>query len=91
MGPRINDRVTDLHRALIEADCGDQLILKADLERLIMEAWNISIATSRFYIDTGRALDLWKLKGDLTPDLLKRFRGNFQGPTCVYVALRESP
>lgn len=64
MAARINDRVKELHEALILADCGGKTILRSDVEKLMMERWEIGISAARLYIDTGRGLGLWTLVGE---------------------------
>lgn len=64
MPPRISERVRELHKALIEADCAGKIVLKKDVEKLMMERWEISFHTTKFYIDTGKELGLWDPVGD---------------------------
>lgn len=88
MAGRISERVLSLYAALIKAGCGGKLILKSDVEKLLMEKYGISIATTRFYIDTGRALELWTMTDRRAKENALKLPSS--GPNGLLILERES-
>lgn len=89
---RIPERCREVYKALLMGGCEGKIITRQDFERLLIDKWDLSKPTIRFYIDQGRTMGYWTLVASKMP----KEEGELEfilkpgGPTGLLISPRES-